>query len=495
MIPVSFPVLKATNRLPSPPAVAMRILRLVAAADTTLDELAHVISADPALTAKILKYLHSPLIGLGFHGTTLAEAVARIGTRGAQLLALSFSLVSQKHRQSCPSFDFNRFWSESLARAVAGKRLAATFDRKWNPEEAFIAGLVLRIGQLVLATALPGEYEPVLRSAAGEPAVLEAAERHALGTDHLAIGWHLLQDWKLPETVWGAVAPFAHGPLPAGPAAGQPGSTALLQLADATAVFLTRAKPQQARRMDALMGQAEALAGCDRATFRTLLEQISQDWISYGELLAVPTAAAPDLDALEMEAEEHRTTLRLAAELEVLNLRNENQQLSHLANRDRLTGLLNRGAFDDALAARLAAAAASRTLLSLLIVDLDRFKAINDQHGHLVGDSVLRHVARIFHTYIKAPAEAFRYGGEEFAVLMPSGTAADALALAEALRQAIAHSPPLEGSRTIALTVSVGLAGARWPERPRTAEELVQAADQHLYEAKQAGRNRSCSAP
>ncbi len=110
----SFPALKAANRLPSPPAVAMRILQLVASDETTLDELAHVISADPALTAKILKYLHSPLIGLGFHGTTLSEAVARIGTRGAQLLALSFSLVSQKHTQSCPSFDFNRFWSESL---------------------------------------------------------------------------------------------------------------------------------------------------------------------------------------------------------------------------------------------------------------------------------------------------------------------------------------------------------------------------------------------
>ena len=116
-----------------------------------------------------MKYLHSPLIGLGFHGTTLSEAVARIGTRGTQLLALSFSIVSQKHQLSCPSFDFDRFWSQSLARAVACKRLAA-FSRQWNPEDAFIAGLVFRIGQLVLAITLPTEYEQVLQTVPREPA-------------------------------------------------------------------------------------------------------------------------------------------------------------------------------------------------------------------------------------------------------------------------------------------------------------------------------------
>jgi len=485
---VTFSALKATNRLPSPPAVAMRILKLVASDDTTLDELAHVISADPALTAKILKYLHSPLIGLGFHGTTLAEAVSRIGTRGAQLLALSFSLVSQKHHQSCPSFDFKRFWSTSLARAVAAKRLAAG-KRQWNPEEAFIAGLVFRIGQLVLATALPAEYEPVLKGISGDGAILLERERGILGTDHLTVGYELMLDWKLPRTVWGAMEPLVRDAPPSAAESDDDPARTLLALADAMADFMVRNKHQQALSMDALVARAEELAELDYESFRVLLEQVSQDWITYGALFSITTAKPPDLDALELEAEEHRDTLRLAAELEVLNLRSENQQLNFLANRDRLTSLLNRGAFDDALGASLVAMANEKSSLTLLMIDLDRFKAINDRHGHPVGDDVLRHVARLFHTCTKKPAEVFRYGGEEFAVLVPGLAEAEVEKIVEALLYVIAHHSYKAGSKTISLTISIGVARARWPKQMITPAALVEAADRKLYEAKQAGRN------
>jgi diguanylate cyclase (GGDEF)-like protein len=488
MTKLTFPALKATNRLPSPPAVAMRILQLVGSDDTTLDDLAHVISADPALTAKILKYLHSPLIGLGFHGTTLVEAVARIGTRGAQLLALSFSLVSQKHHQSCPSFNFNRFWSGSLARAVAVKRLAAG-NRRWNPEEAFIAGLVFRIGQLVLATTVPADYEPILRGAAGDDEALQACERITLDTDHLVIGCQLLQDWKLPETVWGPIEACAAFPRPAENDPERPPAMALLLLADAIAGFMIQDKSQQVRALDALILRAATLADLDRESFRAVLDQISQDWIAYGELLSIATAKPPDLDALETEAEEYRATLRLAAEIEVVNLRTQNQQLSQLASRDRLTGLFNRGAFDDLLAGSLVAATARNTPVGLLMIDLDYFKSINDQHGHPAGDAVLRHIARLFLTCTKTPTEVFRYGGEEFAVLVPGTDEAGTLALAEMLRQTIAQSPYLEPTKKISCTVSIGVAWASWPQHPKTAESLVQLADQRLYEAKQAGRN------
>jgi diguanylate cyclase (GGDEF)-like protein len=485
MSQLSFPALKAANRLPSPPAVAMRILQLVASDDTTLDELAHVISADPALTAKILKYLHSPLIGLGFHGTTLAEAVARIGTRGAQLLALSFSLVSQKHHQSCPSFHFGNFWSESLARAVAARQLAA-LDRKGDPEEAFVCGLILRIGQLVLATAVPADYEPVLRAADGIEGSLEVRERAAFGTNHLEIGLLLLKDWKLPETIWRAVEPLV---TRLDPPVAVPSSAARLGLADLMAAFMAHNDHQRGRGVDAMAAFARDQVGIERDALRPLLDRVCQDWIVYGELLAIPVGEPPDLDALEVEAEEHRTTLRLAAEVEVLNLRNENQQLSHLAHRDRLTGLLNRGAFDERLARAVTAAANQNSALHLLMIDLDRFKAINDRHGHPAGDAVLRHLARIFHPYAKAPVEAFRYGGEEFAVFVPGAADGDARALAETLRQAVAGSPLLEGSKTIPLTVSIGLASAQWLDGPLTPAALVEAADQRLYEAKRAGGN------
>lgn len=494
MIRTTFPALKATNRLPSPPAVAMRILQLVASEDTTMDELAHVIGADPALTAKILKYLHSPLIGLGFHGTTVSEAVARIGTRGAQLLALSFSLISQKQHQCSPSFDFNKFWSKSLARAVASKRLAA-MTRQWDPEEAFISGLVFRIGQLVLATALAADYEPVLSAASGSGDTLQAQERSALGTDHYLIGYHLLQDWKLPDTVIGAIKPFTIFPPSSAESLPPQKSTPLLRLADQTATFMVQSKADQARSIDPLMTQASELAGLDRERFRPVLEQIAQDWINYGALLSIATGEAPDLDALEQEADEYRTALRLAAEVEVVSLRNENQQLSHLASRDRLTGLLNRGAFDDMLNSRVAAAESKGSSLALFMMDLDHFKSVNDRYGHPAGDAVLRHVARILHTRIKTPTEAFRYGGEEFAVLISDADKNAEVELAEVLRQSIADTPHIEGSKTISLTISIGIARAQWPDQALTAAGLVQTADQYLYQAKKVGRNMTCHAP
>ncbi|HVU16898.1 MAG TPA: diguanylate cyclase [Candidatus Didemnitutus sp.] len=475
---ISYSALKAANRLPSPPAVAVRILQLVAADDTTLDELAQAIGADPALTAKIMKYLHSPLIGLGFHGSTLSEAIARIGTRGAQLLALSFSLVSQRHQRSCPSFDFDRFWSGSLARAVAARRLAA-LDRSWDREEAFIAGLVLRLGRLALATALPAEYEELL--AGGVNGDLTQREREAFGLDHLGLGLQLLQDWKLPESICTAIAP-----LVSGQANDFPRRALVLHNADQLANFL--AAPAHGHSGAQVLAAVMKFTGMEEQPVRDLIAQATADWMEYGELLSIPTPEPPDLDAIELEAEEQRTTLRIAAELEVLNLRNENQQLTHLANRDRLTGLLNRGAFDEALANAVGAGQAGRTL-GLVMIDLDRFKSINDRHGHPVGDAILRHFARIAHEVIRAPARVFRYGGEEFAVLLENVSEEEQRASAERLRRAIEERPHTEGQRSLSVTISVGLAFARWPDSPLTAAELVARADACLYEAKRAGGN------
>jgi diguanylate cyclase (GGDEF)-like protein len=241
--------------------------------------------------------------------------------------------------------------------------------------------------------------------------------------------------------------------------------------------------------MDTLMERAEELVDLGHDSFRAILAQISQDWVTYGDLFSITTAKLPDLDALELEAEEHRDTLRLAAELEVLNLRNENQQLSHLANRDRLTGLFNRGAFDDALEAGVAAAARQSSSLALLMIDLDRFKSINDDHGHPVGDEALRHITRIFYACTRPPAEVFRYGGDEFVVLIPAADEVKVGTMVGALRQAINESPYKIDAKTISLTVSIGVIWACWPEHAMTSAALVQAADQQLYEAKQAGRN------
>lgn len=466
----------------------MRILQIVQSEDASLDELTQVISTDPALIAKILKYISSPVFGLGMVGATLPEAVSRIGMRGVQTLALSFSLISQEKRKSCPSFNFDRHWSKSLARAVAARQLAQLAGG-WNSDEAFITGLVCTIGQLVFATAMPAEYEPLLRGKIHAGLSLEARETKVLGTDHFMIGMALLKDWQLPEGVWqttGALSPSHDQDAPSRPAV-------VLKLADAIAGFLCEENQQNFKFVSDVVERAQLALAIEPEAVRTLLGRTGEEWMTFGRLLSVPTGQAPDLTAIEQEAEEQRTALRLAAEMEISNLRGENEQLSKIAHRDRLTGLHNRRAFDDALPAALNDASENGHPVALLIADIDHFKSVNDTHGHPIGDAVLQHVACVLNDQARQREQTFRFGGEEFAVIAPAHTPEAALALAEAMRAAVAAAPFQEGGKTIALTVSFGIAWAQWPNRPTDPALFIDLADQRLYDAKRAGRNRCCA--
>lgn len=158
--------------------------------------------------------------------------------------------------------------------------------------------------------------------------------------------------------------------------------------------------------------------------------------------------------------------------------------LSSRVRHDALTGLLNRRAFDD----DLAASARDSEPFALVLLDLDRFKPLNDHHGHQAGDTVLRQFGRLLRRHLRGRDRAYRYGGEEFAVLAPSCGPHEALQVAERIRQALeAASLGPQGD----VTVSAGTAAWR-PGEGTTA--LVERADAALYAAKTAGRNRCRSA-
>jgi two-component system, cell cycle response regulator len=488
MIETLFQSLKAAKRLPTPPGVALRILQLVQSEDASLEELTQVISTDPALVAKILKYISSPVFGLGLEGATLPEAVGRIGMRGVQMLALSFSLISQEHRKSCPSFKFDVHWSRSLAQGVAARQLARA-SGAWDCDEAFVTGLVATIGQLVFATAMPAEYEPILRKPPAAGPTLEEREREKLGADHFIVGMALLKDWQLPRGVWHPVGSLSPTLAPATPGSGEQ----ILKLASDIAEFLCEEKRQNFEMVEKLSARAQANLGIEAEDFRALLGRTGEEWMTFGSLLSMNTGQPPNLDAIEQEAEEHRTALRLAAEMEISGLRAENEQLSKIAHRDRLTGLNNRRSFDDALPLALKEAAESGRPLVLILGDIDHFKSVNDTHGHPAGDAVLRHVACVLNDQAREKEQVFRIGGEEFAIIAPNRTLEEAMTLAERMRAAVEASPCKETGKTINLSISLGLAWAQWPSRPAEAADLIDTADQRLYDAKRTGRNRCCA--
>ncbi len=168
----------------------------------------------------------------------------------------------------------------------------------------------------------------------------------------------------------------------------------------------------------------------------------------------------------------------------------------HMAMHDGLTGLLNRRALMQALERDLAQAARSGQAYALLLLDIDRFKAVNDTRGHLAGDQVLRHVSARLQASLRAQDVVGRYGGEEFMALLPGTGAEGARRLAEALRQAIEQAAcPWEGG-AIRVTISIGVgANPAGDGTPQAAMALIAAADRALYAAKEGGRNRVVHEP
>ncbi|MCK9250056.1 MAG: diguanylate cyclase [Solirubrobacteraceae bacterium] len=168
------------------------------------------------------------------------------------------------------------------------------------------------------------------------------------------------------------------------------------------------------------------------------------------------------------------------------------EEAAREAHTDALTGLANRRRLDGLLDAAIADARASGGAVSLLLLDLDHFKRVNDQHGHQTGDAVLREVGWALRSRLRDGDTAARFGGEEFAVLVPHGDPAGAHALAERLRSGVAEiRVPVEGHGDLAVTTSIGLATVRGPSAD--ASDLVRRADEALYAAKRAGRNRTIS--
>ncbi|HTP26699.1 MAG TPA: sensor domain-containing diguanylate cyclase [Anaeromyxobacteraceae bacterium] len=160
-----------------------------------------------------------------------------------------------------------------------------------------------------------------------------------------------------------------------------------------------------------------------------------------------------------------------------------------LATTDGLTGLVNHRTFQSRLDEHLAAAQRYAKKVSLLLTDIDHFKAVNDTYGHPFGDEILRGVAKILQKEARTTDVAARYGGEEFALVMPQTDGAGALKTAERIREKVARAIFRTEQGELRVTLSIGV--ATFPDDADTKSELVELADGGLYHAKRHGRNRS----
>ena len=216
---------------------------------------------------------------------------------------------------------------------------------------------------------------------------------------------------------------------------------------------------------------------------------VSVALLAAGQLVGVLELSGADRDAgasavdpvvLDLFASQAVTAIRLARAYETTRLG---------SLRDSLTGLANHGHFQETLYRELARHERSRESLVLLLVDLDDFKTVNDRYGHPVGDAVLKAVVARLLDSVREMDTVSRYGGEEFAVVLPQTDTANGMRVAERLRKAVAASPVPAGlPEPVPMTVSIGV--AVYPADGTAKGPLVECADQALYAAKRTGKNR-----
>jgi diguanylate cyclase len=231
----------------------------------------------------------------------------------------------------------------------------------------------------------------------------------------------------------------------------------------------------------------------------TMINGFAGDMSTYGLILSALNDQISTIDGEEMTPAAARLLItdlvnaqekiqqRLAeAQAELNKKATQIQSLTSESRTDKLTKLPNRRAIDDELSQRMLEWRRYRTVFSLVIIDIDHFKKFNDQHGHLIGDAVLADVAQVLQSTFRNADVVGRYGGEEFAVIMPSTHSRRAIAAATRTCQVLAENPLVIDGQDYHVTASFGVAEVKHDE---SIEQLLHRADIALYAAKQNGRN------
>ncbi|MBN2584396.1 MAG: HDOD domain-containing protein [Planctomycetes bacterium] len=491
--------------LPTIPAIALEVLRLSREENIDLKEIADVIARDVALSSRILSVVNSAYYGLPRKVSTIGQAVVMLGMASVKTLALGFSLADNISAKGVVIGDLQSFWRRSLHMAVA----ARTFADKKIPilrEEAFTAGLLADVGTMAMCEAFNHSYSDLRIATGRSHANVVSSEQEQFEVNHQQLSLAMAEAWHLPELL---TLPIGHHHDPDhvdNPDKMITDLTAVLYVANLCAdAFCCDA---QGEHVEAFEAAAEKWLGLESAACRSLIENLHSDILEVAKVLDIQIPESLSYGQIVQQANQELTRLNLQAQqrmheaersqreasekLEVLE--ESNRQLAQKANTDPLTGVYNRRFMEGFVEREIARAARFRRPLSVLFIDVDHFKRINDTHGHLVGDAILRQLAKLLGAATRDVDCLCRYGGEEFMLTLLETELWGASQLAEKIRRLVAAWKfKVDGhDTTYHVTVSIGVASMN-PSRPVDKDLLIQMADESAYAAKRDGRNCVCA--
>jgi diguanylate cyclase (GGDEF)-like protein len=490
--------------LPAPPEAALGIVKACRDQEVGATQLSSIVNQDPRLTVEVLRTVNSAFFGLERKVRSANQAVAVLGNRALRNIALCFAVRDATRAESMKGFDVTDFWEDALRRAVGARHFAGMLGL--DQEEAFTLGLLQEFGILVMLHVMPGKVSswPIIRATSNEhrPRV----EHENFGTSHTHVGWMLARNWGLPEEIGVAIANH-HDEPPQGL-----GDTAvrMCQVARAAealgSVFTARDK------RGSLEDCNQVLSGppftLNTTQVEELLASVPEQVEAVSATLGLGVGEQPSFQGILEQAnkqlvEEHLSyqelTLKLQAALEEKErfyhaLELANARLEQLAYFDPLTGLSNRRHFEDGFLREIHRHSRTGRPMSVVVMDIDKFKTVNDTYGHPFGDVVLSAIASVLQEVLRATDIKARVGGDEMYLLMPETPAPVAIKTTERVRKAITELKLTIGEATVPVSCSFG--GTTWAGRVdgttsanEIAEQVVKAADLALYESKEQGRN------
>ena len=484
-LPSQEQVLKCES-LPTLPAVAMELLEKTSNPDVAMNEISELIQSDPGLAGKVLKTVNSSFYGLPKPCPSIDRAIGMLGLRAVKSLVLGFSMVNLTQGVS-DSFDMSGFWRRTII-AAAGARQIAAASKACDPDEAFSAALFQDMGMLAIFATAPGPYAEMVKRAGIFHNNLYKAEQKQLGYNHATVGAELAERWRMPEQIIAAIR-YHHTAEEAVDHLEMVRVVTLGAVAARTVV-----EEGEGTAFAELLEKANAWYGWHQQDLTGLLESITTASKEVARLLGQGIGEMPDPQQLLSTANQRLAEQQIMVQREAEAFQKQAKDFEQAATTDGLTGIANRKRFDDVVEQAMADATSNGKPIAVLFSDADKFKFVNDTYGHHAGDLVLIELAKRLVEALGDRGTVCRYGGEEFAVVLPGMDLTAGTTVGEELRRAIAYRPfdlkevpncPDE----LARTVSVGVAS--WePGQPQPpAEELVQRADKAVYLAKESGRN------
>ncbi len=483
--------------LPSPPAIAAQILNTIQNEESSLDDLEKIISADPALTGKLLRIANSAFYSLPYEVSNVNRALSILGTNVIKNIALSFVITGNLRGENESSFDFDYFWRHSVTAAVAAELVLGLLHEK--NEDIFVTTLLQDIGILIMYLSKGQEYLDLSEKGMADGGTnLIRLEQKIYQFDHQQLGCSFLESWNIPQSI---VKPIYYHHEPNLSPKEYRRTCSVLYVANLLAIIYSGA--ETAENFQELQTKMESFFNINADQTKTLLDDVAEKSLDILKIFDITPGYLKPYSQMLQEANQELGKLNFTYEQLVLELkeskkkseiltsklREANARLEQLAFRDGLTNLYNHRYFQEILGKEIARVKRYKHSLCLIMFDIDFFKDLNDSFGHPGGDQVLINLAKTISAAVRPSDIVARYGGDEFAVILPETNLTGLKVFSERLRRCAASMATVPPNNPINITISCGGVHLS-PNDEVTQQELINIADRGLFLSKQNGRNR-----